>query len=396
MDKLKEKLEQISPFLNEKQRRIVYAAEANQIGRGGKSQICLLTNMSRSTLNQGMKDLQADPDPSGSERIRKKGAGRKKQTDDQPQLKGALESLVEPLTSGDPESALRWTLKSSRTLAGELTAQGFKVGKTTVTNLLSELGYSLQSNRKGLEGESHPDRNAQFEFINKRAETYVSKNLPVISVDTKKKENIGNFKNLGQEYRPKKNGRKVNGHDFADEKASPYGIYDIVQNEGFVNIGKNYDTSQFAVNSIGQWWELVGKTHYPGAKNILITADSGGSNGYRRRQWKYELQRLANESGLVISVCHFPPGTSKWNKIEHKLFSQISLNWKGIPLVDYQTVVQLIGATKNTKGLTIKCQLDSTEYQKGIKITEEEMNRINLKKYKFHGEWNYVIKPNEM
>ncbi|KAA6300571.1 MAG: hypothetical protein EZS26_003275 [Candidatus Ordinivivax streblomastigis] len=244
------------------------------------------------------------------ERIRKQGAGRKKQTDDQPQLKGALESLVEPLTSGDPKSALQWTLKSSRTLADELTAQGFKVGKTTVTNLLSELGYSLQSNRKGLEGESHPDRNAQFEFINKRTETYVGKNLLVISVDTKKKENIGNFKNSGQEYRPEKNARKVNGHDFADKKASPYGIYDIVDNEGFVNIGKNYDTSRFALNSIGQWWELVGKTRYPHAKNILITADSGGSNGYRRREWKYELQRFANEGGLVISVCHFPPGTS--------------------------------------------------------------------------------------
>jgi hypothetical protein len=396
MEKLKEKLELISPYLNEKQRRMVYAAEAHQIGRGGKSLICSLTNISRPTLNRGIKDLFSDTDASKSERIRKKGAGRKTLTACQPGLKEALESLVEPLTSGDPQSALKWTIKSCRILAEELTKQGFNVGKTTVSNLLSELGYSLQSNRKGLEGESHPDRNAQFEFINKRATTYLNRELPVISVDTKKKENIGNFKNSGREYRPKKNARKVNGHDFADEKASPYGIYDIAKNEGFVNVGKNYDTSRFAVNSIQSWWESVGKTHYPDAGNILITADGGGSNGYKRRQWKVELQRFANESGLVISVCHFPPGTSKWNKIEHKLFSQISLNWKGIPLVDYETVVQLIGATKNTKGLTVKCILDSTEYQKEIKITDEEINAINLKKYKFHGEWNYVIKPNKM
>jgi hypothetical protein len=352
--------------------------------------------MSRPTLNQGIKDLFSDIKASNSERIRKKGAGRKTQSESQPGLKEALESLVEPTTGGDPQSALGRTVKSCRTLAQELKNQNFKVGKTTVANLLSELGYSLQSNRKGLEGESHPDRDAQFAFINRRALTYQSQELPVISVDTKKKESIGNFKNQGKEYRHKKDARKVNGHDFADEKASPYGIYDIAKNEGFVNVGKNYDTSQFAVNSIRHWWELIGKEHYPNAKNILITADGGGSNGYRRKQWKVELQRFADESGLRVSVCHFPPGTSKWNKIEHKLFSQISLNWKGIPLVDYETVVRLIGATKTTKGLTVKCRLDTTEYQKGIKITDEELNAINMKKFKFHSEWNYIIKPNEM
>ncbi|GHV70000.1 hypothetical protein FACS1894199_19340 [Bacteroidia bacterium] len=395
MEKLKEKLALITPYLNEKQKRIVYAAEANQIGRGGKALICSLTHMSRPTLNQGVKDLFSDIHASHPERVRKKGAGRKTQAARQPGLKEALESLVEPTTSGDPQSALRWTVKSCRTLSQELKTKNFNVGKTTVANLLTELGYSLQSNQKGLEGENHPDRNAQFEFINRRALSYQNLNLPVISVDTKKKENIGNFKNSGQEYRPKKDARKVNGHDFAEEKASPYGIYDIAKNEGFVNVGTNYDTSRFAVNSIQHWWELIGKEHYPHAKNILITADGGGSNGYRRKQWKVELQRFANESGLAISVCHFPPGTSKWNKIEHKLFSQISLNWKGIPLVDYETLVQLIGATKNTKGLTVKCRLDTTEYQKGIKITEEELNAINMKKFKFHCEWNYVIKPNK-
>ena len=393
MENLKEKLALIAPILDEKQRRMIFAAEAHQIGRGGKSLICRLTNMSRPTLNQGMKDLFSDTDTVISERIRKEGAGRKTEKENQPELMQALESLVEPGTSGDPQSALRWTVKSCRTLAEELKRQHFKVGKTTVSNLLSELGYSLQSNQKGLEGESHIDRNAQFEFINRRALTYLNLGLPVISVDTKKKENIGNFKNQGQEYRPAKTPRKVNGHDFADEKASPYGIYDIAKNEGFVNVGKNYDTSEFAVNSIQNWWNLVGKVHYPQAKSLLITADGGGSNGYRRKQWKVELQRFANETGLAISVCHFPPGTSKWNKIEHKLFSQISLNWKGIPLVDYETVVKLIGATKTTKGLTVKCQLDPTEYQKGIKITDEELETINIKKYKFHGEWNYVIKP---
>ncbi|GHT42939.1 hypothetical protein FACS189437_10820 [Bacteroidia bacterium] len=395
MENLKEKLSLISPHLNEKQRRIVFAAEAYQIGRGGKSLVCRLTKMSRPTLNQGLKDLFSAINVSENGRIRKEGAGRKSQAANQPELKKALESLVEPTTSGDPQSALKWTIKSCRTLAEELKNQGFKAGKTTVANLLSELGYSLQSNQKGLEGESHIDRNAQFEFINRRAVTYLNKALPVISVDTKKKENIGNFKNAGQEYRHKHDARKVNGHDFATEKASPYGIYDIAKNEGFVNVGKNYDTSEFAVNSIKQWWELTGKTHYPDAKYLLITADGGGSNGYRRKQWKVELQRFANESGLAVSVCHFPPGTSKWNKIEHRLFSQITLNWKGIPLVDYETVVQLIGATKNSKGLTVTCQLDDTEYKKGIVISDEELNAINLKKYKFHGEWNYVIKPNK-
>ena len=378
MEKLKEKLSIVSACLNEKQRRIFFAAEARYIGRGGKVLISTLTGMSRPTLDRGMKELDAGVD-SSSGKIRQSGAGRKKRTEQYPDLKGALESPVEPLASCDPESALRWTIKSCHTLSKELTSMGYTVGKTTVSHLLSELGYSLQSNTKGLEGESHPDRNMQFEFINYQCKKFIKDHHPVISVDTKKKENIGNYKNTGQEYRPKGNARKVNGHDFAKAKASPYGIYDIEANKGFVNVGQNFDTSQFAVNSIRQWWELCGKITYPQVRKILITADSGGSNGYRRRQWKYELQRFADESGLEISVCHFPPGTSKWNKIEHKMFSQISLNWRGQPLVDYETVVNLIGRTKNDKGLTVSCMLDETEYKKGIIISEGQMEKINLK-----------------
>jgi hypothetical protein len=272
---------------------------------------------------------------------------------------------------------------------------GYKCCKSKVSTLLSEIGYSLQSNKKTIEGNQHPDRNAQFEHINAMAKEYIGASNPVISVDTKKKENVGNYKNNGQEYRPQKMPRKVNGHDFAEKKAVPFGIYDIGDDKGFVNVGTNYDTSAFAVHSIEQWWALTGKNRYPQAKQLLITADGGGSNGYKRRLWKSELQRFANESGLEISVCHFPPGTSKWNKVEHRLFSRISLNWRGIPLEDYETVVQLIGATKTKKGLTVKCQLDQNQYQKGIVITDEEFAKINILKNEFHGEWNYVIKASE-
>jgi transposase len=397
MEKLKEKLAKISPFLNEKQRRIVYAAEAEQLGRGGKTTICKLTSMSRPTLNHGFRELSGNiENNSDIDRIRKKGAGRKKVTIEHPELLSVLESLVEPLSRGDPQSPLRWTIKSTRTLSKELAAQGYKVEKSRVSTLLAEIGYSLQSNKKTLEGNQHPDRNAQFEYINSNVEEFIEHKYPVISVDTKKKENIGNFKNQGKEYRPEKTPRQVNGHDFADKKAVPFGIYDIAKDKGFVNVGKNYDTSGFAVNSIEQWWALMGKEHYPHASKLLITADGGGSNGYKRRLWKYELQRFANESGLEISVCHFPPGTSKWNKVEHRLFSRISLNWRGIPLEEYETVVQLIGATKTKKGLTVKCQLDEKIYLKGIKITDQQIEQINLSKDDFHGEWNYTIKPQKM
>jgi hypothetical protein len=397
MKKLKEKLEKMSPYLNERQRRIVYAAEAEQIGRGGKSLICSLTGMSRPTLNHGFRELSGNIETRYDiEKIRKKGAGRKRITSDYPDLLRTLELLVEPLSRGDPDSALRWTIKSARMLSEELSIKGYNVCKSRVATLLSEIGYSLQSNQKTLEGNQHPDRNAQFEHINTRAQAFISDGQPVISVDTKKKENVGNFKNNGKEYRPKKSPRKVNGHDFTDKKAVPFGIDDLSDDQGFVNVGTNYDTSAFAVQSIEQWWSLAGKYRYPQAKQLLITADGGGSNGYRRRLWKSELQRFATENGLEISVCHFPPGTSKWNKVEHRLFSRISLNWRGIPLEDYETVVQLIGATKTKKGLAVKCLLDENQYKKGVVVTDEQFSKINLSKNDFHGEWNYTIKSNEL
>jgi hypothetical protein len=395
MKKVQEKLEKIGRILNEKQRRIFYAAEAEQLGRGGKSKISAMTGMSRSTLNAGFKDLKSLTETNidaDNERIRAKGGGRKNIKETQSELLSALESLVDPLTRGDPASALRWTIKSTRTLSKELAIMGYKVGKSRVATLLVELGYSLQSNQKRLEGKNHPDRNAQFEYINNKAQKYINQGLPVISVDTKKKENIGNFKNNGKEYRPTKMPRAVNGHDFAEIKAVPYGIYDIGNNSGFVNVGTNYDTSSLAVNSIKFWWEKEGKIRYPKAKKLLITADSGGSNGYNRKLWKYDLQQFANEYNIEISVCHFPPGTSKWNKIEHHLFSFISINWQGKPLTDYMTMVNLIGATKTEKGLTVTCQLDETKYEKGIQISDEQMKKINIKPDKFHGEWNYLIK----
>jgi len=395
MENLKEKLLKIAPYLDERQRRIVYAAEAEQLGRGGKSLISKLTGMSRPTLNEGLRELSCHiSERCQMNRIRKEGGGRKNVNTNHPALLSALESLVEPLSRGDPESPLRWTIKSTRTLSEALVAKGYKVSKSRVATLLSELGYSLQSNRKTIEGNQHADRNAQFEYINSKAQQYIEKGQPVISVDTKKKENVGNYKNNGKEYRPEGSPREVNGHDFANQKAVPFGIYDLAEDKGFVNVGTNYDTSAFAVHSIEQWWALMGKYRYPQAKELLITADGGGSNGYKRRLWKFELQRFANESGLVINVCHFPPGTSKWNKVEHRLFSHISLNWRGIPLETHETVVQLISATKTKKGLTVKSLLDENQYKKGIVITDEEFNKINLSKDNFHGEWNYRIKSN--
>jgi hypothetical protein len=395
MSKIQEKLKKIEPILNEKQRRIVFAAEAEQIGRGGKSQISAITGMSRSTLNAGFADLKAldntglDAD---NKRIRRLGGGRKQISKTNPDIVIELESLIEPVTCGDPMSALRWTVKSTRTLSKELTAKGFPIGKSAVATLLDSLGYSLQSNQKRLEIANHPDRNAQFSFINNKVQNFINKGFPVISVDTKKKENIGNYKNNGKEYRKKKNPRAVEGHDFAEKKAVPYGIYDVNNNNGFVNVGISCDTSSFAVNSIRYWWEKEGKLRYPTVKKLLITADSGGSNGYNRRLWKFELQQFANEHKIEIFVCHFPPGTSKWNKVEHKLFSFISMNWKGQPLTDYETVVNLISSTKTEKGLVVTSHLDQQIYEKGVQITDEQLKEINLKKYKFHGEWNYTIK----
>lgn len=396
MEKLEEALKEMLPHLDERQKRIYLGSEAKKLGYGGNSIIARLAKVSRPTIIQGRKELMvAKIEPNSiTQRIRINGGGRKKNIAKNPTLLSDLEALIEPDTKGDPESPLRWTCKSTRMLAAELTKQGHKVGKTLIGQLLNGLGYSLQSNSKTLEDDQHPDRDDQFKYINKRAKYFLSKGFPVISVDTKKKELIGNYKNAGKEYRSKKNPRKVEGHDFGTRKAVPYGVLDIGENVGYVNVGTNCDTGEFAVASIRGWWNCMGKVSYPNAKRVLINADGGGSNGYRLKLWKKELQGLANETNMEITVCHFPPGTSKWNKIEHRLFSQISLNWKGIPLVDYETVVNLIAAVKTKTGLYVKSKLDENIYEKGKSISDQELKEIKLKKHKFHGEWNYTISPN--
>jgi hypothetical protein len=330
-----------------------------------------------------------------SSRIRKDGGGRKKETAKQVGLEKELALMMEPVSRGHPESVLMWTCISTRNLSEALKKKGYKVSYKIVGRLLADMGYSLQSNVKSFEATAqHPDRNEQFYYINNTAEKYIKSHLPVISVDTKKKKLIGNYKNNGQEYRKEKDGRIVNAHDFGKERASPYGIYDLAKNEGFVNVGTSYDTSQFAVDSIGQWWDLIGKEKYPEAGKLLITADGGGSNGYRVRLWKTSLQKFADVTKLEITVCHFPPGTSKWNKIEHRLFSQISLNWKGIPLIDIETIIQLIGAVSTKEGLKVIAKQEEKQYEAGIKISKKEMEQLKLLKHEFHGEWNYTIQPN--
>ena len=395
MEKLRIAINEMLPYLDEKQKRIYLGSEAKKFGRGGNSIISKLSKTSRPTIIQGRKELEGLLEvPSNLVKTRVKGGGRKKLIVKDDKLLQALESLVEPVTRGDPESPLRWTCKSIRALESELKKQGHLVGRTVVGELLHELGYSLQSNSKTLEGNQHVDRNKQFEYINKLSSDFLDRILPVISVDTKKKELIGNYKNQGKEYRPKKNPRKVEGHDFGTIRAAPYGVYDIGENSGFVNVGKNCDTGEFAVESIRKWWNCMGKTNYPNKRKLMINADGGGSNGYRLKLWKRELQKFSNETNMQITVCHFPPGTSKWNKIEHRLFSQISLNWKGIPLENYETVVSLIGSVKTTKGLNLKAVLDENIYQKGIKVTEKEIEGIRMKRHAFHGDWNYTIMPN--
>ena len=396
MEKLKEALQEMLPHLNEKLKRLYLGSEAKKLGHGGNSIIARYAKVSRPTIIQGRKELKLakSESPAIPQRVRNEGGGRKKNTAKNPTLLSALDALIEPDSKGDPESPLRWTCKSTRILESELRTQGHNVGRTLIGQLLNELDYSLQSNSKSIENDQHPDRDDQFKYINKRAKYFLSKGLPVISVDTKKKELIGNYKNAGKEYRPKKNPRKVEGHDFGTRRAVPYGVLDIGENAGYVNVGTNCDTGEFAVASIRGWWNCMGKASYPNVKRLLINADGGGSNGYRLKLWKKELQRLSNETNLEITVCHFPPGTSKWNKIEHRLFSQISLNWKGIPLVDYETVVNLIAAVKTKTGLWVKSKLDENIYEKGKSISNKELKEIKLKKHKFHGEWNYTIMPN--
>lgn len=371
------------------------ASEAKSYGRGGVQTIARITGLCRQTIYNGLADLKAG---NTSDRIRKPGGGRKKLRDQKPGLVKKIEGLVDAVTRGDPESALRWTCKSVRKVEKSLQKTGYSVSYRTVARILNEQEYSLQANRKTSEGKKdHPDRDQQFHYINDQAKRFLRAEAPVISVDTKKKELIGNYKNGGREWEKKGRAVEVLSHDFPDPevpKAVPYGVYDIGKNAGWVNIGVDADTAEFAVESIRQWWKWMGKKRYPRTKDILICADSGGSNGYRSHLWKRELQKLANHNRWKITVCHFPPGTSKWNKIEHRLFSYISMNWRGRPLTDYQTVVNLIASTKTKTGLTVKVRLDKKKYQRGIKVSQEEMEKIALTQHKFHGEWNYTIKPN--
>ncbi len=394
---IKVRYEALDPFLNERMRRLVVGAEARALGYGGVSIVSRITGLSREVIAQGAKELQETPPlPPEQGRIRKPGGGRKATVSKDPTLRTDLEALIEPATRGDPESALRWTSKSTRKLAAELGRMGHKTSHRMVAELLSELGYSLQANRKTLEEGAHPDRNEQFEHVYRKVKEFQTDDQPVISVDTKKKELVGPFKNGGQEWYPKGTPEEVRSHDFKDPelgKVNPYGIYDLSKNEGWVNVGIDHDTSAFAVESIRRWWTHMGQERYPDARRLLITADSGGSNGARVRLWKRELQAFADQSGLAVSVCHFPPGTSKWNKIEHRMFSFISMNWRGRPLVSHEVIVGLIASTTTTQGLTIQCALDQGLYPKGIKVSDQEMDALSLVREDFHGEWNYTIFP---
>ena len=394
MDSLKIKLSGVLPELNERQRRILLAAEAEALGYGGVKALSDISGVAVSTIRRGILDLRVKPKNLVSSRTT--GGGRKKSTDSNPDLKRILQEIIEPDTRGDPESPLRWTCRSVRNIADALQQEKLIVSHTTVAAILHELEYSLQGNKKTKEGADHPDRNKQFLYINKMAKKFLANEDPAISVDTKKKELVGNYKNPGQEWASKGRAIEVNGHDFPDKsvpKAIPYGVYDLANNNGWVNVGVTADTAEFAVESIRQWWMRMGKKRYPSSKRLLIFADGGGSNGYRSRLWKREIQKFSNLKKLEITVCHFPRGTSKWNKIEHRLFSFISINWRGKPLTSYQTMISLIASTKTKTGLTVKARLDKRDYKKGIEISEQEMSKINLTKHLFHGEWNYTIKP---
>jgi hypothetical protein len=391
---LKRRIMLLMRQLDERGKRLLAASEAVRLGYGGVSLISEVSGLSRVTITHGIRELKGKPLSPG--RVRRAGAGRPAITISDPSLADALEKLVEPSSRGDPESPLRWSCKSTRTLSAELSSRRHPVSHVKVAQLLHGMDYSLQSNRKTEEGEDHADRDAQFRHINSCVKLALSRVLPVISVDTKKKEVLGNFDNKGRQWREAKAHRLVNGHDFPDPalpRAFPYGIYDLGLNRGFVNVGTDHDTASFAVASIRGWWRKEGLRLYPDTRELLITADGGGSNGYRLRLWKLELQKLADEMGLSISVCHFPPGTSKWNKVEHRLFSFISSNWRGEPLADYETVVRLIANTKTTKGLEVTCRLDHRKYPLGQKVSDEEFSSIRLTPHKFHGEWNYKILP---
>jgi transposase len=391
---LRTKYAEIFPILDERQRRVVAAADAISLGRGGASKVARASGLSRTTVHSGITELRTKGVP--VDRIRKPGGGRKNVLDQNPGILDTLEALVDPETRGDPMSPLLWTCKSTRHLADALEKQGYKASYPVIADLLRELGYSLQANAKTIEGKDHPDRDEQFRYINNQVKKFLKKKCPVISVDTKKKELVGKFKNAGREWRKKGNPLRVNTHDFPMKgvgKAVPYGVYDIGHDMGWVNVGCDSDTASFAIESIRRWWGSMGKRLYSKANCLLICADSGGSNGYRIRLWKVELQAFANAIAMPVTVCHFPPGTSKWNKIEHRLFSYISMNWRGQPLISHEVVVNLIGSTKTRSGLRVKARLDKKKYQTAIKISDAEMNNLNIKAHKFHGDWNYTAKP---
>jgi len=399
IERIRHKFQTLKVVLDERSRRQWAATEAKELGYGGVSAVARATGFARDTIQLGLRELdyrQQHPDEPTPERLRRPGGGRKQRAETDPSLLSALEALVEPLTRGDPESPLRWTCKSTRRLADELSRRGHAVGYRTVAWLLHEAGYSLQANRKTREGNQHPDRNAQFEYINAQAIRFQKRRQPVISVDTKKKELVGDFKNGGQEWRPQGEPEKVRVHDFMDKKlgkAIPYGVYDVTNNQGWVNVGIDHDTAYFAAASIRRWWEAMGAARFPRAERLLITADGGGSNSSRTRLWKVALQQLADAIDLTLTVSHFPPGTSKWNKVEHRLFSFITNNWRGKPLVSHQAIVNLIASTRTTKGLIVKAALDENTYETGIEVTDKQMAALNLTQATFHGEWNYTIKP---
>jgi hypothetical protein len=401
IEEIRSRYDSLAPVMDERVTRLWAAGEAKALGRGGIAAVTKATGILGKRIRYGMRDLaqmERNPpsEPPRGQRVRRPGAGRKPLTEKDPTLVPNLESLIDPLTRGDPESPLRWTCKSVRKLAAELTTMGHEISGQKVSELLHELGYSLQGTRKTREGSSHPDRNAQFEHINKQARAFQRAGQPVVSVDTKKKELVGDFANRGSEWQPAGEPVPVRVHDFIDRelgKAIPYGVYDIARNEGWVNVGIDHDTSEFAVESLRRWWRRMGRRAYPDATRLLVTADGGGSNGYRTRLWKLELQRFADESGLDITIAHYPPGTSKWNKIEHRMFCHITQNWRGRPLESVEAIVSLIGSTTTKAGLRIRSALDRNPYDKAIRVSDEELANIHIKPHSFHGDWNYTIRP---
>lgn len=390
---LAEKFESVLPSLNERQRRCVLGAEAKAIGRGGVALVARVAGVSRPTVRKGVAELGQPAEP---DRVRRRGGGRKSVEASDPKILRALERLVDPHTRGDPMSPLRWTCKSTRTLAEELSRQGHEVSHWTVARLLHEAGYSLQANAKTIEGKQHPDRDAQFRYINDSVARFLRAGDPVVSMDSKKKELVGSFKNAGETWRPAGDPQKVRTHDFEDKqlgKAVPYGVYDVGADAGWVSVGDDHDTAAFAVETLRRWWRSVGRRAYPKARRLLVCADAGGSNSHRSRLWKLELGRFASETGLRITVCHFPPGTSKWNTIEHRLFAHISMNWRGQPLQSHEVILELIGATTTRTGLRVRAKRDTGNYPTGIKVSDEELATVRIKPHEFHGDWNYMLLP---